>query len=528
VPRSDIAWVLAIVALAAGLRFTGLGDEGLWADEAATAWFARRPPLELVASLGAFAAADFHPPFFYFLESVVTHLLGASEWTLRFLPAIFGLCTVPAVCLAGKRLLGPREGLLAGFLLATSPLHIHYSQEARSYTLLMLLVLAAFASGFALVRAPTTRRTLGFAAVTLALLYCHNLALFFLAGIGAALAPLAARSRSASRALALALLLVLAGYLPWLRTLAAQESRSTIFHWVQDSWAVEFPWQIPRSLAALTHGSIAPIRNRVDTVTPGAWTGLGLALLLAVGGIRARHRLREPLAPVALLVATVVPLVLVFLYSWTRTPIYVVGRTDCGALACFLLAAASGLAAVPPRLAWLVPVAFAGLALQPLDLHYRVDFRSQERNIARFIAGERQPPEVVVTTRYLEALTHYLGLDPAGPELVSFPLALAASPAGFDDAQVGAAEQAADAATIGERVLASRQRGARRFLVLLDPGDREGQALGSALDLRFKLRRSFDLRYQRAELREYDLPADAGATPGAPDPVAPPAGDPLR
>lgn len=45
--------------------------------------------------------------------------------------------------------------------------------------------------------------------------------------------------------------------------------------WAAGIWDSEFPWQIPRTWAALTHGSLAPIRNRVPDIVSPAWIALG-------------------------------------------------------------------------------------------------------------------------------------------------------------------------------------------------------------------------------------------------------------
>ena len=53
---------------------------------------------------------------------------------------IFGILTIYLVYLIGKELFNKKVGLIAGALLATSGLHVYYSQEARMYSLVALLV----------------------------------------------------------------------------------------------------------------------------------------------------------------------------------------------------------------------------------------------------------------------------------------------------------------------------------------------------------------------------------------------------
>ena len=48
------------------------------------------------------------------------------------------MLAIPVVFAIGKFVAGNRAGLLASLLLATSVVHVHYSQEARAYALLFL------------------------------------------------------------------------------------------------------------------------------------------------------------------------------------------------------------------------------------------------------------------------------------------------------------------------------------------------------------------------------------------------------
>ena len=56
---------------------------------------------------------------------------------------IFGCVTIVLVFFAGRNLLGKRMGLFGALLIAISPFHIWYSQEARPYALLIMVSLLA-------------------------------------------------------------------------------------------------------------------------------------------------------------------------------------------------------------------------------------------------------------------------------------------------------------------------------------------------------------------------------------------------
>jgi len=111
------------------LRFYNLGANSLWLDEASTLMFARQ---SLAGIWESTAGGEFNPPLFYWLEHAIL-LLGESEFVLRFLPALLGVLTIPVVYFVGKEFKDQNVGLIAAALLAFSPFHIYYSQEARAY-----------------------------------------------------------------------------------------------------------------------------------------------------------------------------------------------------------------------------------------------------------------------------------------------------------------------------------------------------------------------------------------------------------
>src|SRR5207237_10048583 len=66
--------------------------------------------------------------------------LGDSEFVVRALSALMGIATIPTLYALGTRLFGRRTGLIASTLLALNAFHIQWSQEARAYSLTVLLV----------------------------------------------------------------------------------------------------------------------------------------------------------------------------------------------------------------------------------------------------------------------------------------------------------------------------------------------------------------------------------------------------
>jgi mannosyltransferase len=144
--RATGAAVTALVLAGAVLRFSGLAHQGFWFDEANTALLVKFSPGHM---LGLIPQTESTPPLYYCVAWVWARLFGFGEGGLRSLSALAGVLTIPVAWGAAWRLTGSRTAaMMVAALTAFNPLLIWYSQEARSYSLLVLLcalALLAFA-----------------------------------------------------------------------------------------------------------------------------------------------------------------------------------------------------------------------------------------------------------------------------------------------------------------------------------------------------------------------------------------------
>lgn len=124
-------WLPAILALALALRLLGLGHWSLWNDEIATV----REAQELFAHGGALRY-----PVNYLLTAATFKVIGENAFTARLLPVLWGVLTVGAVYLLGGYLAGRTTAVLAAIFMALHAYHIFWSQNARHYALLGLLM----------------------------------------------------------------------------------------------------------------------------------------------------------------------------------------------------------------------------------------------------------------------------------------------------------------------------------------------------------------------------------------------------
>lgn len=129
--RNKIVWLL-LGCLA--IRLIGL-NQSLWLDEAISANVVKN--YSHIGIVRDFSKSDFHPPLYYLVLKSWVAVFGNGEISLRMPSIIFSLATIYFVYLIGG--LGPAA--LTGF----NPLFVYYSQEARMYSMVtMLLTMALY------------------------------------------------------------------------------------------------------------------------------------------------------------------------------------------------------------------------------------------------------------------------------------------------------------------------------------------------------------------------------------------------
>jgi mannosyltransferase len=288
--RRSTVWpllaLLALLLLALALRVYRLPAQSLWYDEGVSWYLTRMSP----PALTVWTANDIQPPLYYYLFWLWVRLAGTSEYALRFPSVFFGVLTLPLLWVTARRLFGMRAAWLAALLLALSPLHVYYAQEARMYTLLTFLGLL---SSYLLLRLLNSQSTnlrsphlWSYVLTVVAALYTHYFAFFLLAAhilyvlykggqqirSSRPLKPHASTSASASTStstltltLALALISILLLYLPWLPFLLTRYGVDTSY------WP-----EVARKLF------IAFSLGETVTEAVGVWLAIGYGLILLI------------------------------------------------------------------------------------------------------------------------------------------------------------------------------------------------------------------------------------------------------
>lgn len=193
--RYGAALALAAIVVAGGtLRFATLGAQSLDHDEAFTAVHVIHP--SLASTLAAVVRSERSPPLYYVASWAWTRAFGTGVIGLRSLSAALGTLTIAAAYLAGRELASRRAGLVAAALVAFNPYLIWFSQEARSYGLMIALVALALGLFARALREPTPAVLAGWALASALALCSHYFAAFAFVPEAALLAWRVPRGRS--------------------------------------------------------------------------------------------------------------------------------------------------------------------------------------------------------------------------------------------------------------------------------------------------------------------------------------------
>jgi 4-amino-4-deoxy-L-arabinose transferase-like glycosyltransferase len=167
--------LLAILLAALFTRIYQLNTEDLWLDEAIAVSISNNSLGGLLES----SLPDGNPPLYYLLLHYWMWLFGDSEFSVRLPSALFGLFSVAMIYKVGSILFGKATGLIGALILALSVYHIFYSQEARTYSLMVLLALVSYYFFLRLFESENHKVLIGYVLSTTALMYSHYYGLFF-------------------------------------------------------------------------------------------------------------------------------------------------------------------------------------------------------------------------------------------------------------------------------------------------------------------------------------------------------------
>jgi mannosyltransferase len=394
-------WSLVVaLATATGLLgFWSLGDKGFWLDEALSVARAR---LDL-ASLWAEVSGSQANMGLYYLVLHFWIAIGTTEAAVRSLSVVFAVLTIPVVYGLASRLSGVRAGVLASAFLAFNAFFLRYAQEARGYSLAVLLVCL---SSYWLVRSlqqPLTRHWIAYVVTSVLAVYAH---LFGALVLVAHLVSLAFRARGTTpwRPLCVSAAVISVGVAPLAAFVLFRDAGQ--IDWVPAPRAVDV-YYFFRALAG-DGGAI---------LLAGYTTACALAIWRLTRGSSREERWAVALLAIWL----VLPVAVAFGVSAAK-PIFQ-NRYLIVALPAFAALAGVGLARMRP---WRWQVAAAALLLLSASAIRSMQVEPERqywRSTASFVLSRAKPGDAIAFYVYygrvpFEYYVNRLGLAKPGVEMV--------------------------------------------------------------------------------------------------------------
>ncbi|CAA9450716.1 MAG: hypothetical protein AVDCRST_MAG02-867 [uncultured Rubrobacteraceae bacterium] len=397
----------AIMVLGGALRFYGLGIQSLWSDELASWYFSRADGVGQVVSN---VREDIHPPGYFVILHFAQRVFGDSEWALRLPSAIAGWLCIPAIYLLGRRIYSGREGLIAALLVAVSWAGVYFSQETRSYSILILLSIVTAYLWWGVMRGlreegrlPVAETAVYVVAAVLCA-YVHYFGALLISLQGAALAFLAYR---AVLGVALIYVPISLAYVLWLPGMAYQVRNST----AQGAWIGEATLSVFPKYALFIFG-------RSEILTLAACAFFALLLVRAWGFFRGPREKRDRTVPPGLLLLAwfVGPFLVGYALSQSSVQLLTHKNLLVSLPAAYLLVA-RGITSAPPGrtfgpvLQWSLALGFAAACLFNLFVtlgYYSEPNKEQLRAAAAFINENETPRTLLVRCDIDARLDYYL------------------------------------------------------------------------------------------------------------------------
>ena len=403
--RLTLAIPLVLTALALAVRLYGLSDKPLWLDEIITQRRANRPISDLVAN----SLSNKHfPSYFLFIRLFDAPMI--DEWMLRLPSAIFGSVSVLLVALIATEIRSPRAGVVAGILMALSPLEVQFSQEARSYALVSCFVLLAL---WGLVRiahqassdGSSSNRPSGqigsWVAFTIGTIGALNILLvaalwLITSNLAAAaiLRRLGPKRTEFIRKWALTQAIILLTWIPGLAAiaLAVHEDPLRGFWWIPPT-TLDQVWSVFSAVYLFRVSNVITF-ELLPTQIPGF--GVGIAILALLGAWRPRSS-PTLLAIVGLAaITTPIAILVVSIFHPILVPRYLILGTGP-----FFVLVGIGAAALPHRLFPLVIAAVVIFGIANLAPYYRSETKPRWDLAAAYLAANVKRGDTVITNDHM-------------------------------------------------------------------------------------------------------------------------------
>lgn len=318
-----------VIAMTLGLliRLWRLGNNDVWFDEAFTVYDIRK---------GTFYN---NAPLYYFFMKI--WLWGGSasqsivkfyEYFLRLPSAIFSFLAIPAVYILAKAIFNKKTALAAAFFMVFSPFQIWYAQEARHYSLAVLLTAVNSLFFISWLKHRLKKHLVLFILSSILSIYTHYFAIFLLASQALYLVIFEKNKKRM-----FFLLIPAVSFLPWLPVF------KKIFYFLKDGF-----WPQKPEIGSF----LITVKNMLlgyTSTTSGYALGITIAAIAVFYAIKlGKQNKKEKLGVIFCLVNLICPILAAYLFSNTVFPLYIDRNFLIISPFLFILIA-SGISKIKPR-----------------------------------------------------------------------------------------------------------------------------------------------------------------------------------
>lgn len=398
-----VALLLLILLLGFGLRLYGLDHQSLWWDELKTI---DRATLSWPDLRADFIATKDQLPFYYLLMRGWI-LLGQSAFVVRLASVFLGVLNSAGIFQLGKQAGSARAGLIAAFLLAISPFHIWYSQEARMYSLLTGQLILAHIGLIALLRGKSKWFWLGYLVGMGTAVFTHYFTFLILLAHAIYFILHLRQNPALTRQWFGLMTALAAAFIPWILLIGGR----TGYNEAVPTWIAPLHWADP--LLTFWNFSTGPTFDQ-----PTFWGVLGL-LIFSLGLFSFIFRRRAQPTPTQNIVQllalwAVVPPFLIYAVSLTGAFSLYVDRYLIIILPVFLLCVAWGWARLTAKHpGWLLVFCLLSASVATTGLVKMHSNSAYARNdwgaTFTLLASSWQPQDIIIGTRDVVLPLAYYG-----------------------------------------------------------------------------------------------------------------------
>jgi mannosyltransferase len=369
--------------ISALIRLYRVDYQSLRYDETFTVFIAR---LEFLRGIEFMVGDAVHPPLYYWIQKLFL-VIGDSEALVRLPAVLFGSLGVMATYLLVENWINRPTALIAACLMALSPFHIWFSQDARMYTLLALLSLVCMGAYLKFLSRTSRWNNTVFVFASMLAYLTHYFALF---SPLVQFIHLTINIRRYPEKIRLWTGLQFVAALPmigWIYLLSRREVQHFGIGWIPEPRLVD----LANTLLNFTVGYFEPIHA-------AHWGFAALCLLIVIWGIRVQGE-NNDIRQILVLWVFLPPL-LIFLFSFRR-PTYV-DRFFILSLPPFLILLSAGVTAMKRRWLWILfGVMVVVLAVRSMQmLHLPIHLQKEDyRQVSEFLRDHVGDNELVVVRR---------------------------------------------------------------------------------------------------------------------------------